>query len=51
VLSVAMLLDHLGHADAAARVSAAVGAELAGRASGESLRTVEVGDRLARLAS
>jgi 3-isopropylmalate dehydrogenase len=51
VLSVAMLLEHLGDVAAADRVSGAVGAELAARVSGEGLRTVEVGDRLARLAS
>jgi 3-isopropylmalate dehydrogenase len=47
VLSAALLLDQLGHADAAARVTAAVGAELAGRTAGVPLRTAEVGDRLA----
>ncbi|WP_090793992.1 3-isopropylmalate dehydrogenase [Asanoa ishikariensis] len=47
VLSVSLLLDHLGHADAAHRVAEAVAAELAGRTSGTQLRTAEVGDRLA----
>jgi 3-isopropylmalate dehydrogenase len=47
VLSVALLLDHLGHADAAHRVAAAVAAELAGRTPGTPSRTAEVGDRLA----
>jgi 3-isopropylmalate dehydrogenase len=47
VLSVALLLDHLGHAAAAGRVSEAVAAELASRTQGTPLRTVEVGDRLA----
>lgn len=47
VLSVALLLDHLGHPEAAARVEAAVAAELAGRTPGAPLRTAEVGDRLA----
>jgi 3-isopropylmalate dehydrogenase len=47
VLSVALLLDHLGHAEAAARVDGAVAAELAGRTPGASLVTAEVGDRLA----
>ncbi|MDG4759660.1 3-isopropylmalate dehydrogenase [Micromonospora sp. WMMD710] len=47
VLSVALLLEQLGHVDAAARVNAAVAAELAGRTPGVSLRTTEVGDRLA----
>jgi 3-isopropylmalate dehydrogenase len=47
VLSVALLLDHLGHPDEARRVSEAVAAELAGRVPGQPLRTAEVGDRLA----
>jgi 3-isopropylmalate dehydrogenase len=47
VLSVALLLDHLGHPEAAERVAAAVAAELAARAPGTPLRTVETGDRLA----
>jgi 3-isopropylmalate dehydrogenase len=47
VLSVSLLLDHLGHTDAAHRVAEAVAAELAGRTSGTQLRTAEVGDRLA----
>jgi 3-isopropylmalate dehydrogenase len=47
VLSAALLLDQLGHADAAARVTAAVSTELANRAPGVPLRTAEVGDRLA----
>ncbi|MCP3782718.1 3-isopropylmalate dehydrogenase [Micromonospora sp. A3M-1-15] len=47
VLSAALLLDQLGHADAAARVTAAVASELAGRTPGAPLRTEEVGDRLA----
>jgi 3-isopropylmalate dehydrogenase len=51
VLSVALLLDHLGEATAARRVSAAVAAELAGRTPGAPLRTAEVGDRLALHAS
>jgi 3-isopropylmalate dehydrogenase len=50
VLSVSLLLDHLGHADAAHRVAEAVAAELAGRTSGAPLRTAEVGDRLAAAA-
>ncbi|MDG4823494.1 3-isopropylmalate dehydrogenase [Asanoa sp. WMMD1127] len=50
VLSVSLLLDHLGHADAAHRVAEAVAAELAGRTSGTPLRTAEVGDRLAAAA-
>jgi len=47
VLSVALLLEHLGHPRAAERVSAAVAHELAGRTPGAALRTAEVGDRLA----
>ncbi|AEB43363.1 MULTISPECIES: 3-isopropylmalate dehydrogenase [Micromonospora] len=47
VLSAALLLDQLGHADAAARITAAVGAELAARTPGEAVRTAEVGDRIA----
>ena len=51
VLSVAMLLDHLGHTDAAARVEAAVAADLAQRstatAAGSSRSTAEIGNALA----
>jgi 3-isopropylmalate dehydrogenase len=47
VLSAAMLLEHLGYAEAANRVSAAVAAELAARSPGTPLRTEAVGDRLA----
>jgi 3-isopropylmalate dehydrogenase len=47
VLSVSLLLDHLGHPEAASRVADAVAAELAGRTPGVSLRTADVGDRLA----
>jgi 3-isopropylmalate dehydrogenase len=47
VLSVALLLDHLGYPDAADRVTGAVGAELAARVPGRQPRTAEVGDRLA----
>ncbi|WP_422738706.1 3-isopropylmalate dehydrogenase [Micromonospora sp. WMMD729] len=47
VLSVALLLEQLGHVEEAARVNAAVAAELAGRTPGTTLRTAEVGDRLA----
>jgi 3-isopropylmalate dehydrogenase len=43
VLSVAMLLEHLGHEDAARRVEAAVAADLAGRGSAPR-STREVGD-------
>jgi len=51
VLSVSLLLDHLGHPDAAGRVAEAVAAELAGRTAGTALRTAEVGDRLAAAAA
>ena len=46
VLSVAMLLGHLGHSDAAARVEAAVAADLAQRASYQPRSTTEIGDAL-----
>jgi 3-isopropylmalate dehydrogenase len=54
VLSVALLLEHLGHAEQAARVEAAVTADLAGRADGtvQARRpTAVVGDALAAAAS
>ena len=47
VLSVALMLDHLGHPEQARRVEEAVAAELSARAAGDPLRTEEVGDRLA----
>jgi 3-isopropylmalate dehydrogenase len=47
VLSVSLLLDHLGHPEEAGRVTEAVAAELAGRDPGQPLRTAEIGDRLA----
>ncbi|WP_022881161.1 3-isopropylmalate dehydrogenase [Gryllotalpicola ginsengisoli] len=47
ILSVGLLLDHLGFTDAAALVSAAVRADLATRAPGRS--TAEVGDSIVRL--
>ncbi|MDH6145369.1 MULTISPECIES: 3-isopropylmalate dehydrogenase [Kitasatospora] len=46
VLSVAMLLDHLGYAAEAARVEAAVAADLAGRGP-DARSTSQVGDALA----
>jgi 3-isopropylmalate dehydrogenase len=49
VLSVALLLDHLGHPEQARRVEHAVATELAGRNQGVSLRTDDIGDRLASL--
>jgi 3-isopropylmalate dehydrogenase len=47
VLSVALLLDHLGYRAEAGRVEQAVAAELASRTPGAPLGTAEVGDRLA----
>jgi 3-isopropylmalate dehydrogenase len=47
ILSGALLLDHLGHADAAAAIEAAVLADLGERAPGASRRTSEVGDAIA----
>jgi 3-isopropylmalate dehydrogenase len=47
ILSVALLLDHVGHADAAARVTAAVTADLSAR--GDAKRsTAEIGDAIVR---
>ena len=46
ILSVALLLDHLGHADAAAAVETAVLADLAARQPGTTRRTSEVGDAI-----
>jgi 3-isopropylmalate dehydrogenase len=51
VLSVALLLDHLGLPDAARRVEAAVAFDLATRQPGSAGKTSAVGDRLAALAS
>jgi len=51
VLSVALLLEHLGHLDAARRVTEAVAADLAARAPGAQVHTADVGDRLAGAAS
>jgi len=47
VLSVALLLDHLGYPAESVRVTEAVAAELAARTPGVALRTAEIGDRLA----
>jgi 3-isopropylmalate dehydrogenase len=47
ILSAALLLDHVGHPDAARRVEQAVAAELAARVPGAALRTAVVGDRIA----
>ncbi|HEX5496424.1 MAG TPA: 3-isopropylmalate dehydrogenase [Mycobacteriales bacterium] len=51
VLSVALLLDHLGYTDDARRVTAAVAFDLATRNHASPGRTQAVGDRLAALAS
>ncbi len=47
VLSVAMLLDHVGRSDAAHRVEDAVARDLAGRRGGAARSTVQIGDALA----
>ena len=47
ILSTSLLLDHLGHPEAAAAVEAAVLADLAERAPGTTRRTSEVGDAVA----
>ena len=47
ILSGALLLDHLGHGDAAAAIEAAVLADLSERVPGTSRRTSEVGDAIA----
>ncbi|HEX2144559.1 MAG TPA: 3-isopropylmalate dehydrogenase [Glycomyces sp.] len=47
ISSTALLLEHLGRADAAVAVNAAVERELAGRETGTKIRTSEVGDRVA----
>jgi 3-isopropylmalate dehydrogenase len=51
VLSVALLLDHLGHGDQARRVEAAVAFDLATRDHASPGRTAAIGDRLAALTS
>ena len=51
VLSVGLLLEHLGRADQAKKVNAAVAFDLSTRDQGAPVRTQEVGDRLAALAS
>jgi 3-isopropylmalate dehydrogenase len=50
VLSVGLLLEHLGNADAARKINAAVAFELSTRDPQERVRTAEVGDRLMALA-
>jgi len=51
VLSVGLLLEHLGRTDQARKVNAAVAFDLSTRARQTPVRTAEVGDRLAALAS
>jgi 3-isopropylmalate dehydrogenase len=51
VLSVALLLDHLGRSDQARKVTASVAFDLSTRDPQGPVRTTEVGDRLAALAS
>jgi 3-isopropylmalate dehydrogenase len=51
VLSVAMLLDHLGESAAAARVEAAVTADLASRDGTNPGTTSQIGERLAQAAA
>src|SRR5689334_4928412 len=51
VLSVSMLLEHLGETDAAARVEAAVAADLAARDPKQPGSTSEIGERLAKAAA
>jgi 3-isopropylmalate dehydrogenase len=47
ILSVSLLLDHLGHPDEAKRVEDAVASELSARTTGMTIATEEVGDRIA----
>jgi 3-isopropylmalate dehydrogenase len=49
VLSVGLLLDHLGRPDLAKKVNAAVAFDLSTRDPKATVRTAEVGDRLAAL--
>jgi 3-isopropylmalate dehydrogenase len=51
VLSVSMLLEHVGEADAARRVEAAVAADLASRDAWNPGTTGEIGERLAKAAA
>jgi 3-isopropylmalate dehydrogenase len=47
ILSVSLLLDHVGLAEEAARVEKAVIADIAGRSSGERRSTSQIGDAIA----
>jgi 3-isopropylmalate dehydrogenase len=51
VLSVSMLLAHVGEADAAAKVEAAVAGDLASRDASRPGSTAEIGERLAKAAA
>ena len=51
VLSVAMLLEHIGETDAAQRVETAVAADLASRDAKQPGTTSEIGERLAKAAA
>ncbi len=51
VLSIGLLLEHLGNPDQARKVNAAVAFDLSTRAPSGPVRTTDVGDRLAALAS
>jgi 3-isopropylmalate dehydrogenase len=50
VLSIGLLLEHLGNPDQARKVNAAVAFDLSTREPQGPVRTAEVGDRLAALA-
>jgi 3-isopropylmalate dehydrogenase len=47
ILSVSLLLDHLGRADEAARIEKAVIADIAARSGAERRSTVQIGDAIA----
>jgi 3-isopropylmalate dehydrogenase len=51
VLSIGLLLDHLGRTEQAKKVNAAVAFDLSTRSPQGPVRTTDVGDRLAALAS
>ena len=48
ILSAALLLTHLGEADAAARITAAVETDLGGRSTGAARSTAEIGSAIAQ---
>jgi 3-isopropylmalate dehydrogenase len=47
ILSAALLLEHVGQGEAAARIEAAVTADVESRTSGEQRTTAQVGDAIA----